>query len=42
MKKSGQLSGVFTRDGVVYVKKVGNDRAVSVRSERELEDIGQD
>lgn len=41
MKKNGQLSGVFTRDGIVFVKTNGSDRAVAVMSESELEDIMQ-
>lgn len=39
MKKNGQLTGVFTRDGTVYVKKSGSDRAMAVTCETELEAI---
>lgn len=42
LKKNGQLSGVFTRDGTVYVKKNGSDRSVAVSSESELGDIVQE
>lgn len=39
MKRNGQLTGVFTKDGTVYVKEAGSDRAVAVRTENQLGDI---
>lgn len=41
MKRNGQLSGVNTKDGIIYVRMNGNDRAVAVTSESDLEDIVQ-
>lgn len=41
MRRNGQLSGVNTKDGIIYVRMNGNDRAVAVTSEADLKNIVQ-
>lgn len=42
MKKNGKLSGVFTKDGIIYAKKNGSNCVVAVMSTSDLEDITQE
>lgn len=39
LKKDGKVRGVFTRNGILIVKKKGDDREVSVSSEKDLQAI---
>lgn len=41
LKKSGMLSSVFTKDGIVYVRKKANDRDEAVMTEDVLDLIGK-